>query len=1479
MSHIKHRVLGVILAATGFLYVPASRAGTLYVAPDGSHESPFSTWATAATNIQSAIDAASAGDVVLVTNGIYSSGGVRASGGATTNRVALTKAITLRSVNGPEATIIEGHTTPGTTNGTQSFRCAWIGTGARLEGFTLRGGSTFVTTDTSGGGAFGQSATAIITNCIVTGNSAAAGGGGIYGGTAQGCSIRGNRAPSGGGTYATHVFDSEILENIGGGVYGLTASPCVISNCVITGNTMAIYGGGASYARLINCLIKDNAATQGGGTYNSFHTNCAIIGNKATSTGGGAYMGASSGAVHNCTVVQNTGAGAGGVFGGTVVNSIVYYNYSANGSPNYSNTKMTRCCSDPLPTGAMNIADAPGLLADAIHLGAASPCISRGTNVVAGFDTDGQAWNNPPSIGCDEWHTEPLLVSQPRVVPGSKPGEAIVSAAIAGASAWCQWTKDGSEVENDDHYAGAHSSSLVVRNFTPADGGTYQVVASNSFGMATSSVMTVNIACVDAGNANPIPPYTNWATAAQSIQDAIDAVDAGAVILVTNGIYATGGKSMSGDTPSRIAVDKAITLLGVNGAEQTIIEGAWDPATTNGTASVRCAWLEEGAMIGGFTLRNGSCTNNGGGIWSAQLEVEANVMGCTITNCRAAVNGGGAFRGQLKDCVLSGNAAANGGGAMLAILDGCSLAMNAASYGGGANQGRLEDCEVVGNTSANGAGVYRAFVKRTLIATNSGFGILEGTAVNCRLIANTGSGAGSSAVLGCLLRGNTPYGSSNSTNLNCTFTENATTVLNGRSTNCLFSFNRSTSEGAFQSYCVFQSASTIADMKTSVAAFPNLLGDGMHIAGDSPCLGRGTNTGLVECDIDGQPFGNPPAIGCDEWNPQPLLVSQPRLMPGTLPGEAVLFLELAGAPTWCVWTKDGVAIEDGEHYAAVHSSALILRNFNTSDAGAYQVIATNSFGAVTSSVVTVKVACVDAVSINPAAPYATWAAAAQSIQDAVDAVDADTVVLVTNGIYAVGSRTVAGDSASRVVVDKPITLLSVNGPEQTVIEGAWDPASTNGAASVRCAYLGEGAVLGGFTLRNGSTPGSGGGVSSAGLGLHESAIGCVITNCRAATNGGGAYQGRLRECVIAGNASAGNGGGAASSVIERSLVAGNTAVQGGGVYAGVSRGCRILNNEASNWGGGGAGLSQLLISCAMALNEASWYGGVYGGTLYNCTIVSNTAWGSRVAGLDFCTVNNSIIYFNHGLYDPVYGNQFENIGGCSTYQSICCPYAPNSTGKIVLKSNPQLTDLWHLSATSPCRGFATNLGNVGFPDIDGESWSSQASIGCDEFVSSNITGALSVAIQAWPLVAAGGVMPLTAHIEGRASDVHWDFGDGTQVENAGFNPTRTWTNPGPYVVTATAFNADHAAGVSATAAVQVIPVEAPELGVSAKSATSFVTEFSGQPGLTYEVQVSTDLVPPISWQVLQTLISTGGPMTIADSYATNQTRFYRLNVR
>lgn len=161
---------------------------------------PYLSWATAATNIQQAVDAAVAGDQILVTNGVYQTGSriVATTGGA--NRVAVTKALTVQSINGPQFTIIQGYQLPpaqGGPNGDGAIRCVYLTNGASLSGFTLTNGATAI--NQNGGGLWCESANASVSNCVISGNSASAGGGGALFGTLNNCTLMGNSAYYGGG--------------------------------------------------------------------------------------------------------------------------------------------------------------------------------------------------------------------------------------------------------------------------------------------------------------------------------------------------------------------------------------------------------------------------------------------------------------------------------------------------------------------------------------------------------------------------------------------------------------------------------------------------------------------------------------------------------------------------------------------------------------------------------------------------------------------------------------------------------------------------------------------------------------------------------------------------------------------------------------------------------------------------------------------------------------------------------------------------------------------------------------------------------------------------------------------------------------------------------------------------------------------------------------------------------------------------------
>src|ERR1035441_2841451 len=67
---------------------------------------------------------------------------------------------------------------------------------------------------------------------------------------------------------------------------------------------------------------------------------------------------------------------------------------------------------------------------------------------------------------------------------------------------------------------------------------------------------------VSLGSTNPTPPYTNWVTAATSIQAAVNVAATNDVVLVTNGVY-----------PGYVSVTKPLALLSVNGPQLTVING------------------------------------------------------------------------------------------------------------------------------------------------------------------------------------------------------------------------------------------------------------------------------------------------------------------------------------------------------------------------------------------------------------------------------------------------------------------------------------------------------------------------------------------------------------------------------------------------------------------------------------------------------------------------------------------------------------------------------------------------------------------------------------------------------------------------------------------------------------------------------------------------------------------------------------------
>ena len=838
------RFLRVVL----FLAFFHAKAAVLYVNLNSPNPTPpYVDWSTAATDIQSAIDAANVGDRILVTNGIYNTGG-RVVTGSLLNRVVVSKALTVQSVNGPKVTIIQGAQVPVTIIGEGATRCVYLTNSATLTGFTLTNGATRgmlgSSTELYGGGIYCRSASAVVSNCVVTGNAATIYGGGGYQGTYYNCNFIGNSATNGGGT-----------------------SLSILSNCLLLNNTAFNYGAGAYSSSLTGCTVATNyGSSYGGGVYLSYSTNCAIWGNTSINGGGASY-----GTLVNCTLVSNFATNGGGIHEATAYNCIIYYNQAPNGS-NSASATLNYCCTMPQHPGSGNFTNNPQL-SDYAHITANSPCRGVGSNVYTyGNDIDGETWSNPPSIGCDEYNTNALGDIAIAVNGNNYTATGLsttYSGLISGHARNYLWNfGDGILASNTfypTHYwtnAGNYAVTLTAYNDSHPSGVQF------SFPVL---VVTQLLYYVKPANTNSQPPYLSWATAATNIQTAINiALPAtGATILVTNGTYGP------------INVSGPFLISSINGAQYTLIDG---------NNSRHCVQLGIGANLNGFTLTNGYAgypyyAGAGAGVSCASTNnIISNCM--IVSNHANSAYGGGAYNGTLINCTIlknvgvsSGSGLSEGAGAYGCILSNCVITLNTSdNSGGGVESCTLFNCTLSSN---NCTGSYSGI-------GGGGGGADYCTLYNCYIFSNnttlSGGGANYSILAGCIVTNNTPSGAENSVLTNCLIFGNrgskgglvfctvysSTIVSNSFNqgyggagvygstvNNCILYYNDGFTNDGYSSFnycCTSTSPQNGINNYTNAPLFINISAGNFHLQSNSPCINSGANFyNTTSVDLDGNP--------------------------------------------------------------------------------------------------------------------------------------------------------------------------------------------------------------------------------------------------------------------------------------------------------------------------------------------------------------------------------------------------------------------------------------------------------------------------------------------------------------------------------------------------------------------------------------------------------------------------------------------------
>lgn len=346
----------------------------------------------------------------------------------------------------------------------------------------------------------------------------------------------------------------------------------------------------------------------------------------------------------------------------------------------------------------------------------------------------------------------------------------------------------------------------------------------------------------------------------------------------------------------------------------------------------------------------------------------------------------------------------------------------------------------------------------------------------------------------------------------------------------------------------------------------------------------------------------------------------------------------------------------------------------------------------------------------------SWATAFKTIQEGVDASVMYDSIWVKMGTY---------NLSAEITVDKAVYIYGgFDGFETQLQQRDWEANVTtvNGNETVRGFNINEAAGIDGFTITNGKTEESGGGIFVNG-GFMVFIANCVFESNSATGHGGGIFNDGHANVTMTNshfvkNTAGGSGGGIynyenAYMTIKDGSFLQNTASVGGGIFNNDNRYVVVTNTRfANNTAGSGGGIhnysTPMTVTNSLFYdNRASYGGGIRNGasspTIRNCTFARNLA-----------TSGGGGIYNNHQASPNItnsifWGNSINQIHSENysyptvTYSDVQGGYSGEgniNADPLFEKDQPPGAPDFHLKAGSP----AIDIGTAeGAPDTDLDS--------------------------------------------------------------------------------------------------------------------------------------------------------------------------------